>query len=96
MPVSPVMISLLRHPHIKAAVHIDRQGKVLQQRGDAKSLIPGPDDSTVVTSLDSNSEKADESLYVCSFDDNDFLVVIFEEDAEFESLKEDVDAMLNN
>ena len=90
-----VFQSLMRHPHIRAVVLINQRGDVKARRGQARSLQLDAQDPTVVLPIDTSASKPEESIYICEFDDDDFLIIIFDEDAEFETLKDDIDATLN-
>lgn len=93
-PTPPVFNSLLRHPDIRALVWMDRSGRVKARSGQAICLQAGADDPTVMMPVDTSSESPPEALYVCHFEENDYLVVVFDQDAEFETLKRDVDETL--
>lgn len=92
--LSPSIKSLTRHPDIRAVVLMDRKGNIAEQFGDAHALIPGPDDPTVILPVNSDDDP-EEALYVCKYDD-DFLLVVFEESADFDVLKNDVDSALES
>lgn len=91
----PVFQSLMRHPHIRAVVLINQRGDVKARRGQARSLQLGAEDPTVVLPVDTAANGPEESIYICEFDADHFLVIIFDEDAEFETLKADIDETLD-
>jgi hypothetical protein len=91
---SPALKALMRHPQIRAVVWISPRGKVKAKRGQAFSLRIGADDPTVQLPIDASADGPPEAVYVTSFGEGDFLVVIFEDQADFETIKEDVDATL--
>lgn len=95
-PKKPVVLdSLLRHERIQAVVWIDNKGKVKARRGHAHSLRIGPDDPTGMFTADTSRDKPGEAVYITSFAQNDFLIIIFDEESDFDTLKEDVDTTVN-
>ena len=93
-PSAAPLEALLRHPDIRAVVQLDREGTVENQLGDAQSLKIGPEDPTVMMPIDTASEEAEESLYVCDHDDHYIVVVFGDTDIDFEQFKQDVDETL--
>ncbi len=93
---SPVLKALMRHPQIRAVVWLSPRGKVKAKRGQAFSLRIGADDPTVQIPIDASTDGPPEAIYVTRFEEDDFLVVIFEDQADFETIKEDVDATLES
>ena len=91
---SPALKALMRHPQIRAVIWITPKGKVKARRGQAFCMRIGADDPTVQMPIKASSEGPDEAIYITCFADDDYLVVIFDEHADFESIKEDVDATL--
>lgn len=90
----PVFHSLLRHPDIHALVWVDRRGNLKARQGQAISLRIGADDPTVMMPIDTSKKGPQEAIYICEFADEDFLIVVFDQEAEFEELKNDVDQTL--
>lgn len=93
---SPALKALMRHPQICAVVWMTRKGKVKAKRGQAMALRIGADDPTVQLSVDSIAASPKEALYVTNFADDDYLVVIFEDEADFETIKQDVEDTLKD
>ena len=93
---APALKALMRHPQIRAVVWLSPRGKVKAKRGQAFSLRIGADDPTVQIPIDTSDGGPPEAIYVTNFGDEDFLVVIFEDQADFETIKEDVDATLES
>lgn len=91
-----VMENLLHHDDIRALIWVERDGSVKARRGQAISLKLDADDPTLNMPIDdaSDDNATPESLYICQFKDDDFLIVIFDDDADFDDLKVDVDATL--
>lgn len=87
----PVFNALLRHPDIRALVWVDRRGNVKARAGQAISLRIGADDPTIMMPIDTSKKGPQEAVYICQYEDEDFLIVVFDQDAEFETLKKDVD-----
>ena len=91
-----IMEKLLLLDDIRALVWVDRKGAVKARRGQAFSLKLGADDPTVTLPIDASSgEAAPEALYIRQFDDNDFLIAVFNDSAEFDKIKSDVDTTLD-
>lgn len=86
---SPPLRALYRHPDIRAVVRIDDDGQLLEHIGQALSLRP----QALAASTSGNSDEPEESLYIRVIED-DYLIVVFEEDSDFEPLKTDVDETL--
>ena len=92
---SAVLQSLFRHPLVRAVVRVDSDGEIIERVGQAYSLKPDAADSSVVMPIDTaEGEDPEESLYICSYE-GDYLVVIFDEESEFESLKKDIDSTVS-
>lgn len=92
---SPVLQSLFRHPLVRAVVRVDNDGEVVDRVGQAYSLKEAATDSSVVMPIDTaEDEDPEESLYICSYE-GDYLVVIFDDQSEFESLKKDIDSTVS-
>ena len=91
---SKILGMLIRHKSIRAALQIDGNGKIQAREGQALSLqASGAEDTTMLMPIDTSKEGPQEAIYICDFDE-DFLVVIFDEDAEFDPIKRDVDELL--
>ncbi len=90
----PVFNTLLRHPDIRALVWVDRRGNVKARAGQAISLRIGADDPTIMMPIDTSQKGPQEAIYICQFKGEDFLIVVFDQSAEFETLKSDVDETL--
>ena len=84
----PIFDKLMALDHVRALVWIDAKGKTKARRGQARSLKVASSTSSPSTSLE-----AGESVYVRRFARNDYLAVIFDEDANFDLLKQQVDAL---
>lgn len=93
---SPALKALMRHPQIRAVVWLSPRGKVKAQRGQAFSLRLGADEPTVQLPIAAGDGDPPEAIYVTRFTDQDFLVVIFDDQADFETIKDDVDATLES
>ncbi len=90
----PAFKALLRHPDIRALVWVDRRGTVKHRAGQAISLRIDADDPTVMMPIDTSKKGPQEAVYICQYEGEDFLVVVFDQGADFETLKTDVDEML--
>lgn len=89
-----VFNALLRHPDIRALVWVDRRGTVKARKGQAISLRIGADDPTVMMPIDTSKKGPQEAIYICQYADDDYLIVVFDQEADFETLKTDVDETL--
>ncbi len=89
-----IIETLMRDDHIRAAVWVDHQGDVKARRGKAHSLRLSADEPTGRIPID--KQPPAESLYISQFNDDDFLIVIFDDDVNFEELKKSVDTTLQN
>lgn len=86
--------SLTRHPDVRAVVLMDRNGNISEKAGRADALLPADaKDPTVILPM-SEDDDPEEALYVRSYGDL-FLLVIFEDSADFEILKHDIDSALD-
>lgn len=89
-----ILDSLLHHDEIRAALWVDPNGKIKARRGHALSLKQNDDDPTVPFNIrKSPGDGPPESLYIRQFVGNDFLVVIFDDDAKFDAVKDNVDTL---
>ena len=82
--------TLTDNPNIKAAVLIDKQGYILEIRGDANCIRSGASDE-VVASVPNNGF---ENVYVVTMG-HDLLLVVFDERYNFERLKKSVDSTVS-
>ena len=85
--------SLLENPSIKAAVLVDDRGYVVEKRGAAACLKIAVDDETVPVATTKSGAGPTENLYLVQAG-TDYLVVVFEENLNFERFKESVDSIL--
>lgn len=88
---------LTRHKAVRAALQVDPEGKVKAREGQALALQTGAssEEPTMMMPIDGSKEGPQEAVYIADFD-GDFLVVIFDEDAEFDELKQDIDETVAN
>ena len=93
-PAPQILDALLRHDRVKALVLIDEKGNPLATRGQARSMIAGAHEATVLTDLSKVSADARECVYITRHGLNHFLIVIFDENVDFDTLKKDVDATI--
>lgn len=84
--------SLVDNPNIKAAVLVDDQGYILEQRGNAHSIRGAHVGSETLQMGDSAPR---ENVYLVQAG-SDFLIVVFDERLNFERLKRSVDSTLAN
>ncbi|RAL20463.1 hypothetical protein DL240_16800 [Lujinxingia litoralis] len=90
---SPQLLdALIRHDRVKALMLIDEKGTPLATRGQAHAMRSGADEATVLTNL--NQPRSRECVYIKRHGHHYFLIVIFEENVDFETLKRDIDATI--
>lgn len=89
-----IMENILLHNDIRALVWMDKSGEVKARRGSAISLLLDADDPTSNIRVGNPNKKNPESLYICQFDGDGYLVVIFDDDADFDEVKERVDTLI--
>lgn len=89
-----IIETLMHHDHIRATVWVDQQGDVKARRGKALSLRLDADEPTGRMTIEKPEKSPLESLYISQFSNEDFLIVIFDDAADFESLKDHVDGIL--
>ena len=85
---SQLLDTLAEHALIKAAVLIDRYGRVKETRGNAKCLK-----SDGKPPVQTGKKTIRESLYMIEVDDF-VLAIIFDENIDFEDIKSDIDELL--
>lgn len=91
---SPALRALLRHPQIRAVVRLDAGGTVLEGLGEANCVRTDNNSACdATTAVDVAADETEESVYIRAFGE-DYLVVVFDDEAEFDPLKVDVDATL--
>ncbi len=84
---SPALRALYRHPDVHAVVRLTPEGTLREHIGEAESLKP---DELAAKIRRTDSQEPTESLYIRLIED-DFLIVVFSEDCDFEPLKQDID-----
>ena len=89
-----IMENILRHDQIRALLWMDQRGTVKARKGSAVSMLLDADEPTAHVPLGNSAEKTPESIYICQFDGDDFLVVIFDDGANFDDIKQSVDNTL--
>lgn len=80
---------LLHHDLVLAALWLTKGGKVRARRGQAMALKIGADDPTTVVDL--QGEGAGEAVYIRGIGKEEYLMVLFDDRADFDQLKRDVD-----
>lgn len=90
-----LMGALADHALIKAAIVVDGSGAVKARVGKARSLKAkaGGTDQFVSTSAPKNA-RPKENVYLVGAG-ADFLIVIFDDGIDFDSIKKDVDALVD-
>ena len=92
--VSASLRALLRHPRIRAVVRLDTNGTVLEARGEATCIRTDNDSAGDATDAAGVAgDETEESVYIRAFG-QDYLVVVFDDEADFDPLKVDIDATL--
>jgi hypothetical protein len=87
-----LMGALADHALVKAAVVVDRNGGVKARIGSALSLKAGSTDQFVATSAPKD-QVPKENVYLVGAG-ADFLIAIFDEGVDFDSVKKDVDSLI--
>jgi hypothetical protein len=85
---------LLRHDMVHAALWLTGAGKVRARRGQAMSLKIGAEEPTAILPITKKGEKPGEAVYIRGVGEGDFLVVVFDDRADFDQIKRDVDETL--
>jgi hypothetical protein len=85
---------LLRHDLVHAVVWMSKAGKVRARRGQAMSLKIGADEPTAIVAVDATEKKPREAVYIRGVGQEEYLVVVFDDRADFDQVKRDVDETL--
>ena len=80
---------LMQHELVLAALWLTRGGKVRARRGQATALKIGAEDPTTVVDL--SGEGPGEAVYIRGIGKEEYLLVLFDDRADFDQLKQDVD-----
>lgn len=89
-----ILSNLLQQNSVRAVLWLDTQGRVKDRRGVAFCLRDDSDETEVFRRPGSLKTKpTGEAVYVRSFAGGDFLVVIFDEGADFDVLKQRIDTI---
>jgi hypothetical protein len=88
-----LMGALAEHDLIKAALIVDISGAVKASVGSARALA-GPDGTDAYVTAE-GTPRSRENVYLAAVD-NDFLVAIFDDGIDFDTIKADVDRLLSD
>jgi hypothetical protein len=83
--------ALMQNELIKAAIVIDEFGHAKGLRGRARCLRMGDDDAKATLMLNQGKKGSRESVYIAAAGGTDFLIVVFDEQVSFDSLKLQID-----
>lgn len=84
--------SLIDNPNIRAAIMVDENGYILEQRGNARCVRSVEDEEATIQM---SKRPQMENIYLVEAGEN-FLIVVFDERMNFERLKNSVDSTLEN
>ncbi|MFU8805894.1 MAG: hypothetical protein ACNA8W_18925 [Bradymonadaceae bacterium] len=83
--------TLIKNELIKAAVIVDNKGRTKGRRGKARCLRLGEDEEQTQITSSTIKNAPRESIYIAGAGKEDYLLVIFDEQVSFDSLKAHVD-----
>lgn len=88
----PLLDTLLGLSPVRAVLWLDEKGAVKARSGQARAIKSDADEPTTMNSL-KKLTSGKEAVYIRRFRDTDYLVIIFDEDTDFDSLKQKIDAL---
>lgn len=92
---SQLLDLLITNELIKAAIIIDELGRAKGRRGRARCIRLDEGDGKETMLLSPPTKASRESVYIAAAGDNDYLLVIFDEQISFDSLKIQVDEAIS-